>query len=210
MGRVDFGERELGGTERVLVVHELAFADVDKPPANRRERWGLGMWRFGVVRSPMTWPVLSHRPASPDRLPEELIVGQTLDPTPDHLVRSLELVREQLHGPRDHAVPIPRHVVLSIPDDPHARPRRAPDSRSSATGGRTRPDGIRLDWRTAILSAPLPFIIQDLTSRELRVPQGAAAQHANGAGGIAKVILGAKELADAEWRYARLRERGAP
>ncbi|TMG57249.1 MAG: VOC family protein [Chloroflexi bacterium] len=83
-------------------------------------------------------------------------------------------------------------------------------TRSSATGGRTRPDGIRLEWRTAILSAPLPFIIQDLTSRELRVPQGAAAQHANGAGGIAKVILGAKELADAEWRYARLRERGAP
>ena len=24
------------------------------------------------------------------------------------------------------------------------------------------------------------------------------------------MILGAKELADAEWRYARLRERGAP
>ena len=83
-------------------------------------------------------------------------------------------------------------------------------TRSSATGGRTRPDGIRLEWRIAILSAPLPFLIQDLTSRELRVPQGAAAQHANGAGGIASVILGAKELADAEWRYARLRERGAP
>src|SRR5207249_3796728 len=62
-------------------------------------------------------------------------------------------------------------------------------TRSSATGGRTRPDGIRLEWRTAILSAPLPFIIQDLTSRELRVPQGAAAQHANGAGGIAKAVL---------------------
>jgi hypothetical protein len=83
-------------------------------------------------------------------------------------------------------------------------------TRSSATGGRTRPDGVRVEWRTAILSAPLPFLIEDVTPRELRVPQGAAAQHANGAGGIAKVIVAAKDLADVEWRYARLRERGAP
>jgi hypothetical protein len=83
-------------------------------------------------------------------------------------------------------------------------------TRSSATGGRTRPDGIRIEWRTAILSAPLPFLIEDVTSRDLRVPRGAAAQHANGAGGVAKVIVGARDLADTEWRYANLRERGAP
>lgn len=83
-------------------------------------------------------------------------------------------------------------------------------TRSSAAGGRTRPDGVRLEWRTAILAAPLPFLIEDVTSRELRVPRGAAAQHANGAGGVAKVIVGTTDLADTEWRYARLRERGAP
>jgi hypothetical protein len=77
-------------------------------------------------------------------------------------------------------------------------------------GGRTRPDGVELRWRTAALKAPLPFVIEDLTARELRVPGGAAAEHANGAVGIASVAVGALDLGDAEWRYAALRERGAP
>jgi hypothetical protein len=77
-------------------------------------------------------------------------------------------------------------------------------------GGRIRPDGVEIKWRTALLKAPLPFMIEDVTARELRVPGGAAAQHANGATGIASVIVGALDLADAEWRYAALRKRGAP
>jgi len=77
-------------------------------------------------------------------------------------------------------------------------------------GGRTRPDGVELKWRTAVLKAPLPFIIEDLTPREFRVPSGAAADHANGAIGIALVIIGTTDIADTEWRYASLRERGAP
>lgn len=77
-------------------------------------------------------------------------------------------------------------------------------------GGRTRPDGVEIRWRTAALKAPLPFVIEDLTARELRVPGGAAAEHANGATGIASVIVGAIDIGDAEWRYAALRERGAP
>jgi hypothetical protein len=77
-------------------------------------------------------------------------------------------------------------------------------------GGRTRPDGVELRWRTAALKAPLPFVIEDLTARELRVPGGAAAEHANGAIGIASVAVGAVDVGDAEWRYAALRERGAP
>jgi hypothetical protein len=77
-------------------------------------------------------------------------------------------------------------------------------------GGRTTPDGVELTWRTAILKPPLPFIIEDLTPREFRVPGGAAADHANGAMGIASVVVGAIDIGDAEWRYAALRERGAP
>ena len=77
-------------------------------------------------------------------------------------------------------------------------------------GGRIRPDGVELKWRTALLQPPLPFVIQDLTARELRVPGGAAAEHANGAVGIAALTVGAVDIADAEWRYAALRERGAP
>lgn len=77
-------------------------------------------------------------------------------------------------------------------------------------GGRIRPDGVELRWQTAQLRAPLPFIIEDITSRQLRVPGGAAADHANGASGIASVVLGAIDISDVEWRYAALRERGAP
>ena len=76
--------------------------------------------------------------------------------------------------------------------------------------GRITPDGVELKWRTAVLKAPLPFIIEDLTPREFRVPSGAAADHANGAVGIALVIIGTTDIADTEWRYASLRERGAP
>jgi hypothetical protein len=77
-------------------------------------------------------------------------------------------------------------------------------------GGRIRPDGVELKWRTAVLKAPLPFVIEDITSRDLRVPSGAAAQHANGATGIASVVIGAVDIGDVEWRYAELRKRGAP
>jgi hypothetical protein len=77
-------------------------------------------------------------------------------------------------------------------------------------GGRTTPEGVEITWRTAVLKPPLPFIIEDLTPREFRVPGGAAADHANGALGITSVIVGATDLADAEWRFAALRERGGP
>ena len=79
-----------------------------------------------------------------------------------------------------------------------------------AQGGRTRPDGTELKWRTAVLVPPLPFLIEDLTPRDLRVPGGAQTQHANGATGIALVAIGAHDVAEAEWGYAKLRERGAP
>ena len=77
-------------------------------------------------------------------------------------------------------------------------------------GGRTRPDGVRLRWRTARLTPPLPFLIEDVTARELRVPGGTAARHANGAMSVGTVVVGARDLSVAERRYAALRERGAP
>ena len=77
-------------------------------------------------------------------------------------------------------------------------------------GGRTRPDGVRLMWRTARLVAPLPFLIEDVTARDLRVPSGDAATHANGTRRIARVILDAREPGALRERYARLRERGGP
>ncbi len=59
-------------------------------------------------------------------------------------------------------------------------------------GGRLRPDGQRIAWRNLGLtaaSAPLPFLIEDVTSRDLRVPTGAATEHDLGVTGIAGLIL---------------------
>jgi hypothetical protein len=77
-------------------------------------------------------------------------------------------------------------------------------------GGRTRPDGLAIAWRVARLRAPLPFLIEDITARELRVPHGEAAKHANGTRGIASVEVGARDTSLVAEGYARLRERGAP
>lgn len=77
-------------------------------------------------------------------------------------------------------------------------------------GGRTRPDGAVLEWRIARLVAPLPFLIDDISARELRVPSGDATRHPNGVAGVATIVLGARDPAQLTTRYARLRERGAP
>jgi hypothetical protein len=77
-------------------------------------------------------------------------------------------------------------------------------------GGRTRPDGVAVSWRVVRLEKPLPFLIEDLTARDLRVPHGAAALHANGTTGVASIVLEATDPVRVAERYARLRERGAP
>jgi hypothetical protein len=77
-------------------------------------------------------------------------------------------------------------------------------------GGRTRPDGLAIAWRVARLVPPLPFVIEDLTARALRVPGGDAARHPNGIKGVKSIVVGATDPATTTKRYAKLRERGAP
>ena len=76
--------------------------------------------------------------------------------------------------------------------------------------GRTRPDGVAVAWQSARLVAPLPFLIEDITLRQVRVPSGPAATHPNGTQGIAGIVLGARDAAATAAGYERLRERGAP
>ena len=75
-------------------------------------------------------------------------------------------------------------------------------------GARARPDGVQLAWKTAQPSGenigPMPFIIQDVTARDLRVAGGAAAQHANGVRGIRALALAVNDLAAAQERYNTL------
>ncbi|WP_343716690.1 VOC family protein [Inquilinus sp.] len=82
-------------------------------------------------------------------------------------------------------------------------------------GGRLRPDGERLEWRTArAATSDLPFLCGDVTPRRLRVPEGNVRRHANGALGIAGVEIAVADPAASARRYAALlgaeAEPGAP
>lgn len=74
-------------------------------------------------------------------------------------------------------------------------------------GGRKRPDGVELRWRSAFPTddqAALPFIIEDVTRRSLRVPGGDAALHNNAASGIVQVRVDVPELRQASTAYDAL------
>jgi hypothetical protein len=72
---------------------------------------------------------------------------------------------------------------------------------------RLRPDGVRIEWDLAVLGSGepgslLPFMIQDRTPRELRVPP-ADVQRSTGLTGVAGVIIGVRDLA---WSTELFRE----
>lgn len=70
-------------------------------------------------------------------------------------------------------------------------------------GGRERPDGVRIAWKTAVADAPeLPFLCADVTPRELRVPP--PGHHANGASGIFRVTVAVRDVEASAARYAAL------
>ena len=67
-------------------------------------------------------------------------------------------------------------------------------------GGRRLPDGVEIRWRSARMCQEgrlLPFLIEDLTPRELRVPGGPAAEHPNGATGISRLEISTPDLEEA-------------
>lgn len=73
--------------------------------------------------------------------------------------------------------------------------------------GRNRPDGQRIDWLLSIPAGAVgesgwPFLIEDLTSRDLRVPHEAAEiTHENGVQGIAGITVLVKDLATSTREY---------
>ena len=73
--------------------------------------------------------------------------------------------------------------------------------------GRLRPDGVELRWRSSQLADQergLPFLIEDVTPRSLRVPRGPAARHANGATGVAQLEVLVGDLARAHTDFSAL------
>ena len=73
-------------------------------------------------------------------------------------------------------------------------------------GGRTRPDGQVLQWRSARShTADLPFLCGDITPRHWRVPEDPAlCVHANGALGVAGIRVLVRDLATTLARYQAL------
>ena len=69
-------------------------------------------------------------------------------------------------------------------------------------GGRIRPDGVELEWQTARQATfDLPFFCGDVTPRALRVPEGDVRRHANGARGVATVVIAVNDLDVSVARY---------
>ncbi len=78
-------------------------------------------------------------------------------------------------------------------------------------GGRLRPDGQQVAWRSITLQSPaarLPFVIEDVTPRDLRVPIAPATDHPNRVTGIAGVIVAVADLLQSTEPFAALLENG--
>jgi catechol 2,3-dioxygenase-like lactoylglutathione lyase family enzyme len=75
-------------------------------------------------------------------------------------------------------------------------------------GGRVRPDGQGLAWRSfnieSVPPAPLPFLIVDVTPRNLRVPAGPATRHALGELRLEGIAILVGDLAAASEPFAAL------
>jgi hypothetical protein len=75
-------------------------------------------------------------------------------------------------------------------------------------GGRQRPDGRRIAWRSFTLQTTpatrLPFVIEDVTPRNLRVPDGDATIHPNGITGVAGVVVLVADLPASAPAFAAL------
>jgi hypothetical protein len=75
-------------------------------------------------------------------------------------------------------------------------------------GARARPDGKQLQWKSSALQSDppvyLPFLIQDVTDRALRVPGGDAAEHKNGVKGTTGLTIVTDNVEQAMTPYGRM------
>lgn len=72
-------------------------------------------------------------------------------------------------------------------------------------GGRARPDGVRLEWQTAMPPSPdLPFLCADVTPRDLRVPGSMYQVHINHVASIFKLSVAVRDLDLSAQHYVAL------
>lgn len=99
------------------------------------------------------------------------------------------------------------HALLpgDIEADVRAAQGRGLDMADPVAGGRLRPDGERLDWKTARSPrSDVPFLCGDVTPRRLRVQEGDVRHHPNGVTGVAEMVIAVHDAASSVGRYAAL------
>ena len=80
-------------------------------------------------------------------------------------------------------------------------------------GGRRLPDGTNIRWRSARIRQEgriFPFLIEDLTPRDLRVPGGPETRHPNGAIGVSSLQISAPDKESAAKSLAALADTNPP
>ena len=80
-------------------------------------------------------------------------------------------------------------------------------------GGRRLPDGTNIRWRSARIRQEgriFPFLIEDLTPRDLRVPGGPETRHPNGAIGVSRLEISAPDKESAANSLAALADTAPP
>ena len=170
----------------------IAVADLDKALADYG-RLGFTVIRGGEHANGITHNVLV---VLEDGAYLELIAWKKPDPGN----RWSDVFTEAGEGFVDYAL---------LPDDIGAVVAQAQgrglDIEDPQPGGRARPDGERLEWKTARTSrADVPFLCGDVTPRVLRVQEGDVRRHANGITGIAGITVAVENLESAIERNAAL------
>ena len=78
-------------------------------------------------------------------------------------------------------------------------------------GRRVRPDRTEVSWLLGFPRDPeLPFLIEDTTNRDLRMPGGKATRHPNGVIGLSEIVVHVDDFDGAVDRYERLLGSQAP
>ncbi len=96
-------------------------------------------------------------------------------------------------------------LPTDIEADIAAARARGVDYSGPHPGGRFRLDGIELRWQTGLPpTTDLPFLCADLTPRPLRVPDGPALVHPNGAKGIQSLVVLVSDRTASLRRYQAL------
>jgi catechol 2,3-dioxygenase-like lactoylglutathione lyase family enzyme len=103
----------------------------------------------------------------------------------------------------DHAL-----LVTGLSEEVAAARQRGVTLSSPIDGARTRPDGVELAWRMSGFDGrkgqATPFLIEDVTDRDLRVPTGQAKEHKNGVTGVDTLIVVVDDVDTVADHYSRL------